>query len=196
MERRGPNYIEGDLTAAGRSFGIVASRFNDFIVRPLLDGALDAIKRHGGDLSSVDVIWVPGSYEIPLVARRLALSGRYDAVVCLGAVIRGATAHFDYVAGAAASGISAVAIEADLPVIFGVITTETIEQAIERAGTKAGNKGFEAAATAIEMASLLDRMKEHVPVRDADSRSVRSEVLPEAVASESRHEPASKPLNR
>ncbi len=196
MERRGPNYIEGDLTAAGRSFGIVASRFNDFIVRPLLDGALDAIKRHGGDLSSVDVIWVPGSYEIPLVARRLALSGRYDAVVCLGAVIRGATAHFDYVAGAAASGISAVAMEADLPVIFGVITTETIEQAIERAGTKAGNKGFEAAATAIEMASLLDRMKEHVPVRDADSRSVRSEVLPEAVASESRHEPASKPLNR
>ncbi|MEJ7871860.1 MAG: 6,7-dimethyl-8-ribityllumazine synthase, partial [Rubrobacteraceae bacterium] len=196
VERRGPNYIEGDLTAAGRSFGIVASRFNDFIVRPLLDGALDAIKRHGGDLSSVDVIWVPGSYEIPLVARRLALSGRYDAVVCLGAVIRGATAHFDYVAGAAASGISAVAMEADLPVIFGVITTETIEQAIERAGTKAGNKGFEAAATAIEMASLLDRMKEHVPVRDADSRSVRSEVLPEAVASESRHEPASKPLNR
>jgi len=196
VERRGPNYIEGDLTAAGRSFGIVASRFNDFIVRPLLDGALDAIKRHGGDLSSVDVIWVPGSYEIPLAARRLALSGRYDAVVCLGAVIRGATAHFDYVAGAAASGISAVAMEADLPVIFGVITTETIEQAIERAGTKAGNKGFEAAATAIEMASLLDRMKEHVPVRDADSRSVRSEVLPEAVASESRHEPTSKPLNR
>ena len=196
MERRGPNYIEGDLTAAGRSFGIVASRFNDFIVRPLLDGALDAIKRHGGEISSVDVIWVPGSYEIPLAARRLALSGRYDAVVCLGAVIRGATAHFDYVAGAAASGISAVAMEADLPVIFGVITTETIEQAIERAGTKAGNKGFEAAATAIEMASLLDRMKVHVPMRDADSRSVRSEVLPEAVASESRHEPASKPLNR
>jgi len=196
VERRGPNYIEGDLTAAGRSFGIVASRFNDFIVRPLLDGALDAIKRHGGDLSSVDVIWVPGSYEIPLASRRLALSGRYDAVICLGAVIRGATAHFDYVAGGAASGISAVAMEADLPVIFGVITTETIEQAIERAGTKAGNKGFEAAATAIEMASLLDRMKEHVPMRDADSRSVRSEVLPEAVASESRHEPASKPLNR
>ena len=161
MERREPTYIEGDLTAAGRSFGIVASRFNDFIVRPLLDGALDAIKRHGGDLSSVDVIWVPGSYEIPLAARRLALSGRYDAVICLGAVIRGATAHFDYVAGGAASGISSVALEADLPVIFGVITTETIEQAIERAGTKAGNKGFEAAATAIEMASLLDRMEEH-----------------------------------
>jgi 6,7-dimethyl-8-ribityllumazine synthase len=157
----GPNHIEGDLTAAGRSFGIVAARFNDFIVRPLLDGALDAIKRHGGDLSSVDVVWVPGAYEIPLAAKRLALSGSYDAVVCLGAVIRGATAHFDYVAGGAASGISTVALEADLPVIFGVITTETIEQAIERAGTKAGNKGFEAAVTAIEMASLMQRMGEH-----------------------------------
>lgn len=196
MERRGPNYFEGDLTAAGRSFGIVASRFNDFIVRPLLDGALDAIKRHGGDLSSVDVVWVPGSYEIPLAARRLALSGRYDAVVCLGAVIRGATAHFDYVAGGAASGISSVALEADLPVIFGVITTETIEQAIERAGTKAGNKGFEAAATAIEMASLLDRIEEHTTVKDADSQSMRSDVLPAAVASESRHEPMPKPLDR
>ncbi len=196
MERRGPNYIEGDLTAAGRSFGIVASRFNDFIVRPLLDGALDAIKRHGGDLSMVDVVWVPGSYEIPLAARRLALSGRCDAVVCLGAIIRGATAHFDYVAGGAASGISAVAMEADLPVIFGVITTETIEQAIERAGTKAGNKGFEAAATAIEMASLLDRMGEHATAKDADSQSIRGDVLSTTVASESRHEPASKPLNR
>ncbi len=195
MERRRPNYIEGDLTAAGRSFGIVASRFNDFIVRPLLDGALDAIKRHGGDLSSVDVIWVPGSYEIPLVARRFALSGRYDAVVCLGAVIRGATAHFDYVAGGVASGISSVALEANLPVIFGVITTETIEQAIERAGTKAGNKGFEAAATAIEMASLLDRMEEHATADDVGARSARSAVLPTAVASESRQEPTSKPLN-
>jgi 6,7-dimethyl-8-ribityllumazine synthase len=164
MEReRGPNYIEGDLSAAGRSFGVVASRFNDFIVRPLLDGAMDAIKRHGGDLGSVDVVWVPGSYEVPLAAKRLALSGRYDAVVCLGAVIRGATAHFDYVAGGVASGISAVALEANLPVIFGIITTDTIEQAIERAGTKAGNKGFEAAAAAIEMASLMDRLGEHVP---------------------------------
>lgn len=194
MERREPNYIEGDFSAAGRSFGIVASRFNDFIVRPLLDGALDAIKRHGGDLSSVDVIWVPGSYEIPLVARRLALSGRYDAVVCLGAVIRGATAHFDYVAGGAASGISSVALEADLPVIFGVITTETIEQAIERAGTKAGNKGFEAAATAIEMASLLDRIEEHATV--ADNVGERSDMLPTAGAPESRLEPTPKPLNR
>ena len=156
----GPNYIEGNLAATGRHFGIVASRFNDFIVRSLLDGALDAIKRHGGDLAAVDVVWVPGSYEIPLVAKRLALCGRYDAVICLGAVIRGATPHFDYVANGAASGISLIALETNLPVVFGVITTETIEQAIERAGTKAGNKGFEAAVTAIEMASLLDRIGE------------------------------------
>ena len=150
--RDGTNHIEGNLSAAGRSFGIVASRFNDFIVRRLLDGALDAIGRHGGDLTSVDVIWVPGSFEIPVAAKRLALSGRYDAVVCLGAVIRGATG--------AASGISSVALEANLPVIFGVITTETIEQAVERAGTKLGNKGFEAAVTAIEMADLMPRIGE------------------------------------
>ncbi len=156
---RGPNYIEGDLTAVGRRFGVVASRFNDFIVRPLLDGALDAIRRHGGDPASVDVVWVPGSYEIPLAAKRLALSGRYDAVVCLGAVIRGATAHFDYVAGGAANGIASIALETGTPVIFGVITTETIEQAIERAGTKAGNKGFEAAVSAIEMANLMPKLR-------------------------------------
>jgi 6,7-dimethyl-8-ribityllumazine synthase len=156
---KGPNYIEGDLTATGRSFGIVASRFNDFIVKELLGGALDAIKRHGGDLGAVDVVWVPGSYEVPLAAKTLALSERYDAVIALGAVIRGATAHFDYVAGEAASGTSTVALETDLPVVFGVITTETIEQAIERAGTKMGNKGFEAAATAIEMASLMERLE-------------------------------------
>ena len=155
-----PNYLEGNLVATGRTFAVVASRFNDFIVRPLLDGALDAIRRHGGDLEDVDVAWVPGSHELPLVARRLALSGRYDAVICLGTVIRGATAHFDYVAGGAASGVSSVALETGLPVIFGVITTENIEQAIERAGTKAGNKGFEAAVTAIEMASLMERIEE------------------------------------
>jgi 6,7-dimethyl-8-ribityllumazine synthase len=155
----GPNHIEGNLSAGGRTFGIVASRFNDFVVRRLLDGALDAIRRHGGDLGSVDVAWVPGSHEIPVAARQMALSGRYDAIICLGAVIRGATAHFDYVAGGAASGITSVALETNVPVIFGVITTETIEQAIERAGTKLGNKGFEAAATAIEMADLMPRLK-------------------------------------
>ena len=159
MESRdGANHIEGNLSAAGKSFGVVASRFNDFIVRRLLDGALDAIRRHGGDPGSVDVVWVPGSFEIPIAAKRLALSGRYDAIICLGAVIRGATAHFDYVASGATSGISSVALEANLPVIFGVITTETIEQAIERAGTKLANKGFEAAVTAIEMADLLPRI--------------------------------------
>jgi 6,7-dimethyl-8-ribityllumazine synthase len=157
------NYIEGNLSAAGRSFGVVVSRFNDFIVRRLLDGTLDAIERHGGDLGSVDVVWVPGSYEIPLAAKQLALSGRYDAIVCLGAVIRGATAHFDYVAGGVASGVSSVALETDVPVIFGVITTETIEQAIERAGTKLGNKGFEAAMVAIEMADLMPRIRERSP---------------------------------
>ena len=161
------NYIEGNLSAAGRSFGIEASRFNDFIVRRLLDGALDAIARHGGDPASVDVVWVPGSFEIPVAARRLDLSGRYDAIVCLGAVIRGATAHFDYVANGAASGISSVALETNLPVIFGVITTETIEQAIERAGTKLGNKGFEAATVAIEMADLMPQIRERSPEGEA-----------------------------
>ncbi|MDQ3864398.1 MAG: 6,7-dimethyl-8-ribityllumazine synthase [Actinomycetota bacterium] len=151
------NHIEGSLTAEGRSFGIVASRFNDFVVKALLDGALDAIRRHGGE--SVEVAWVPGSYEIPVVARALALSGRYDAIVCLGAVIRGATAHFDYVAGGVAGGISQVALETGVPVIFGVITTETIEQAIERAGTKLGNKGFEAAVSAMEMADLMPKLQ-------------------------------------
>ena len=156
----GPNHIEGSLSAEGRTFAIVASRFNDFVIKALLEGALDAIRRHGGDTGAVDVAWVPGSYEIPVAAREMATSGRYDAVVCLGAVIRGATAHFDYVAGGAASGISSVALETGIPIIFGVITTETIEQAIERAGTKMGNKGFEAAASAIEMANLMSKLRE------------------------------------
>lgn len=157
----GVTYIEGNLTAEGRSFAIVAARFNDFIVKALLDGALEAIRRHGG--GAVDVAWVPGSYEVPVAAREMALSGRYDAIVCLGAVIRGATAHFDYVAGGVASGISSVALETGVPVIFGVITTETIEQAIERAGTKMGNKGFEAAVSAMEMADLMPRLRERPP---------------------------------
>jgi 6,7-dimethyl-8-ribityllumazine synthase len=155
----GANHIEGALSAAGKTFGVVASRFNDFIVKALLEGALDAVRRHGGDVGSVDVVWVPGSYEIPIAASEMAKTGRYDAVICLGAVIRGSTAHFDYVAGGAANGISSVALQTGVPTIFGVITTETIEQAIERAGTKMGNKGFEAAAAAIEMADLLPRIK-------------------------------------
>jgi 6,7-dimethyl-8-ribityllumazine synthase len=155
----GVNHIEGHLSAGGRSFGIVASRFNDFVVKALLDGAVDAIRRHGGDTGAVEVAWVPGSYEIPVAAREMAISGRHDAVICLGAVIRGATAHFDYVAGGAANGISSIALETGIPVIFGVITTETIEQAIERAGTKMGNKGFEAAVAAIEMADLMPKLR-------------------------------------
>ncbi|HET7269603.1 MAG TPA: 6,7-dimethyl-8-ribityllumazine synthase [Rubrobacter sp.] len=158
MEERA-NHIEGNISAEGRSFGIVASRFNDFIVKALLEGALGAIRRHGGDAGAVDVAWVPGSYEIPVVAREMALSGRYDAIICLGAVIRGATAHFEYVAGGAANGISSVALETGVPVIFGVITTETIEQAIERAGTKMGNKGYEAAVSAMEMADLMPQVR-------------------------------------
>ena len=164
MER--VNHIEGNLSAAGRSFGIVASRFNDFVVKALLEGAIEAIRRHGGVAEAVDVVWVPGSYEIPVVARELALSGRYDALICLGAVIRGATAHFDYVAGGAAGGISNVALESRVPVIFGVITTESIEQAIERAGTKMGNKGFEAAVSAIEMADLMVKLRERASQND------------------------------
>jgi 6,7-dimethyl-8-ribityllumazine synthase len=159
LREDGANHIEGALSAAGKTFGIVASRFNDFIVKALLEGSLDAVRRHGGDAGSVDVVWVPGSYEIPLAAVEMAKTDRYDAIICLGAVIRGSTAHFDYVAGGAANGISAVALQTGVPTIFGVITTETIEQAIERAGTKMGNKGFEAAVSAIEMADLLPRIK-------------------------------------
>ena len=161
------NHIEGNLSAEGKSFGIVASRFNDFVVKALLEGAIGAIRRHGGEEGAVDVIWVPGSYEIPVVARELALSEGYDAIVCLGAVIRGATAHFDYVAGGVAGGISKVALETRVPVIFGVITTETIEQAIERAGTKMGNKGFEAAVSAMEMADLMLKVRKRASQEDA-----------------------------
>lgn len=146
---------EGDLNASGLRFGIVVSRFNEFITGRLLAGAEDAIRRHGGNPDQVEVAWVPGAFEIPLVARAMASSGRFDAVVCLGAVIRGATAHFDYVAGEAAKGVAQVMMNTGVPVAFGVLTTDTIEQAIERAGSKAGNKGWEAAAAAIEMANLL-----------------------------------------
>jgi 6,7-dimethyl-8-ribityllumazine synthase len=149
---------EGMLTGRGRRFGIVVGRFNEFICGKLLDGARDALVRHEVDPEDIDVAWVPGSFEIPLVAKRLALSERYDAVICLGAVIRGATPHFDYVAAEVSKGVAAVGLDTGVPVIFGVLTTDTIEQAIERAGTKAGNKGFEAGVTAIEMASLLDRI--------------------------------------
>lgn len=149
-----PNIYEGDLNGNGLKFGVVISRFNSFITTKLLDGALDSIKRHGGNLDDVDVVWIPGAFETPSVAKKLADSGRYDALICIGAVIRGATPHFDYVAGESAKGIAQVALNTGVPIIYGIITTDTIEQAIERAGTKSGNKGAEAAVTAIEMANL------------------------------------------
>jgi 6,7-dimethyl-8-ribityllumazine synthase len=146
--------IEGNLSAAGLKVAIVAARFNEFIVDQLVNGAVDAVVRTGGDADAVTVFRCPGGFEIPQVAKKIVSKGGYDAVVCLGAVIRGSTPHFDYVAGAAARGVANVAADASIPVVFGVITTDTIEQAIERAGTKAGNKGFDAAMAAIEMANL------------------------------------------
>ena len=150
---------EGRVIAQpGQRFAIVVARFNELFTRQLLDGALSGFRRHGVPEDAVDVAWVPGSFETPIIAKRMAASGQYAAVVCLGAIIRGATSHFDYVAGQAAAGVARAGLDTGVPVIFGVLTTDTIEQAIERAGTKAGNKGFEAAATAIEMADLLAQL--------------------------------------
>lgn len=150
--------FEGMFTGQGKRFALVLSRFNEFIVGKLLDGALDALRRHEVAEDDITLAWVPGAFEIPLVAKRLAASGRYDAIICLGTVIRGATPHFDYVASEVAKGVASVSLDTGVPVLFGVLTTESIEQAIERAGTKAGNKGFEAAVAAIEMTNLLGRI--------------------------------------
>lgn len=147
--------FEGKLTATELRFGIVLGRFNSFITEQLLEGCLDGLIRHGASSDNIDVARVPGAFEIPLVAKRLAESERYDAVICLGAVIRGSTPHFDYVCAETSKGIAAVGLQTGVPTIFGVITTDTIEQAVERAGTKAGNKGWDAALSAIEMANLL-----------------------------------------
>ncbi|MFH0769570.1 MAG: 6,7-dimethyl-8-ribityllumazine synthase [Chloroflexota bacterium] len=147
--------FEGVLLGKGLKFSMVVSRFNEFITKKLLDGAQDALLRHGVSENDIDIVWVPGAFEIPLVAKKLAESKRYDAVICLGAVIRGATPHFEYIAAEVAKGIAKVGLDAGLPVSFGVITADTLEQAIERAGTKDGNKGFDAAVSAIEMANLL-----------------------------------------
>jgi 6,7-dimethyl-8-ribityllumazine synthase len=149
---------EGKLIAQGLKFGIIVGRFNEFIGGKLLSGALDALKRHGVEEDSIEISWVPGAFEIPLVAKKMAKSKKYDGVICLGAVIRGATPHFDYVSSEVTKGIASVSLETEVPVIFGVLTTDSIEQAIERAGTKAGNKGYEAAVTAIEMANLLKQL--------------------------------------
>ncbi len=150
---------EGKLIAKGLKFGLVVGRFNEFIGGKLLTGAIDALNRHGVDQKDIELTWVPGAFEIPLIAKKLAKSGKYDAVICLGAVIRGSTPHFDYVSSEVSKGIASVSLETELPVIFGVLTTDTIEQAIERAGTKAGNKGYETAVTAIEMANLLKELR-------------------------------------
>jgi len=155
-----PKYYEGHLLGQGLKFGLVLGRFNEFITNRLLGGALDALNRHGVAEQDIEVAWVPGAFEIPLVAGKMVSMKKYDAVICLGAVIRGATPHFDYIAAEVAKGVAKVGLDSGVPTILGVITAETIEQAIERAGTKAGNKGWDAAVTAVEMANLLKNMTE------------------------------------
>lgn len=152
--------IDGDLQVRGARFGIVLGRFNGFIGERLLEGALDTLVRHGADLGAIDVVRVPGAFEMPLALKTMAAAKKYDALIALGAVIRGATPHFDYVAGECAKGVAQVGMQYDLPVAFGVLTTDSIEQAIERAGTKAGNKGVDAAMTAIEMVNLMKKLKD------------------------------------
>lgn len=151
--------IEGGLIAKGKKFAIVASRFNDFITKELISGCIDTLVRHGAQEADQAIVWVPGAFEIPLAAQNLAKSKNYDAVICLGTIIRGATPHFDFIASEAAKGVAKVSLDYALPVIFGVITADTIEQAVERAGTKDGNKGRDAANSAIEMANLMGQMK-------------------------------------
>ncbi|MDH7482229.1 MAG: 6,7-dimethyl-8-ribityllumazine synthase [Armatimonadota bacterium] len=150
---------EGKLLANGLRFGIVVSRFNEFITKKLLEGALDALARHGAVQDNIGIAWVPGTFEIPIVAKKMASSGKFDAVICLGALIRGATPHFDYLAAEVTKGIAQTALSTGIPTVYGIITADTIEQAIERAGTKQGNKGFDAAETAIEMANVMKELE-------------------------------------
>ena len=152
------NVLEGKLIAEGLKFGIVVGRFNEFIGSKLLSGCVDGLVRHGAEESDIDVAWVPGAFEIPVIARKLAESGKYDAIICLGAVIRGATTHYDYVCAEVSKGIATVSLNTGVPVMFGVVTTDTIQQAIERAGTKSGNKGYDCALGAIEMANLIKKI--------------------------------------
>ena len=149
------NVIEGQLVAKGMRFAIISSRFNEFISSKLMEGAIDALVRHDASKKDITVCWVPGAFEMPVVAKKLAVTGAYDAIICVGAVIRGATSHFDYVANEVSKGIASVSLDTGVPISFGVLTTDNIEQAIERAGTKAGNKGFDSAMAAIEMVSLF-----------------------------------------
>ena len=152
------NVIEGQLIAKGMRFAIIASRFNEFISSKLMEGAIDALVRHDAAKEDITVLWVPGAFEMPVVSKKLAVSGQYDAIICVGAVIRGATSHFDYVANEVSKGIATVSLDTGIPISFGVLTTDNIEQAIERAGTKAGNKGFESAMAAVEMVSLFKEL--------------------------------------
>jgi len=154
-----PKIFEGKISAEGFRFAIIVSRFNDFISSKLVEGAMDALRRHGVDEEKVSLIKVPGSFEIPAAAKRLAKSDMYDAIICLGAVIRGATPHFDFIAAEVAKGVASVALESDIPVTFGVLTTDNLEQAIERAGSKVGNKGWDAAVSAMEMVNLFSKLK-------------------------------------
>ena len=151
--------LEGNMVAEGAKIALVAARFNEFITSKLISGAIDGLKRHGVEDDDISLAWVPGAFEIPIIAKNLALSKKYDAVICLGAVIRGATTHYDYVCNEVSKGIAHIALETDVPVLFGVLTTENIEQAIERAGTKAGNKGYDCALSAIEMINLLKNIR-------------------------------------
>ena len=153
-----PQVIEGNFQASGKKVALVAGRFNAFITKNLVDGAVDTLVRHGIDDSAITLVWAPGAFEIPLVVKRVAATGTYDAIIALGCVIRGGTPHFDYVAGEAAKGIGQLALQCNIPILFGVLTTDSIEQAIERAGTKAGNKGADAAMAALEMMSLMEQL--------------------------------------
>lgn len=166
---------KGRLIAPKARIGIVVARFNELVTRSLLNGALEGLERFGIPQNNITIVWVPGSFEIPLAAKQLAKTGQVDAIICLGAIIRGATAHFDYVASQSASGLTHVSLETHLPIIFGILTTDTIEQAIERAGTKAGNKGFEAVQTAIEMIDLLHQINSEMPTSLAYTSSIAAE---------------------
>lgn len=157
MEGSDLKIYEGRLISEGLKYGIIVGRFNEFIGDKLLGGALDALKRHGVEENEIEIAWVPGAFEIPIIAKKMVKTNKYDAIICLGAIIRGSTPHFDYVSSEVTKGIASVSLETEVPVIFGVLTTDTIEQAIERAGTKAGNKGYDAAVTAIEMADVLNQ---------------------------------------
>jgi 6,7-dimethyl-8-ribityllumazine synthase len=158
MEPNMPKQFHGDLSAKNKNFAILVTRFNEFITSKLLEGALDCLYRNEAEPENVSIYWIPGSYEFPVTAHKIAKTGKYDAIICLGAIIRGATSHFDYVASVAAKGIANASLDTGIPMIFGVLTTDTIEQAIERAGTKAGNKGWDAALAAIEMVDLFSKI--------------------------------------